>query len=274
LNQFALAYDLVERERPELGRVAVVPWDSMYFSFNVGTYEPADSSRPPSPRDGIGDKLRRWMGDRKVELLACTIPSDSRSWVGCLCDAGFAFVDLSLLAFARRLTALPPPRIPVRLAEEQDAAELVRIAGTAFSFGRYHADARFPRALANLRYQHWMSNAMAARGDHEFVFVSGVPGAPTGFVHAVIRNEVADLRLAAVDPARNDGLLGMSLFTGVLHSLVAYGARRAQARVSAANIPILNLYCALGFGFVRPESIFHLHAGSGLQPADLGINTF
>lgn len=265
MSQFRLEYEPVDPGSPDLGRAAVVPWDSAYFGFNVGTYVPAVPTHPPAHCDVLAAKLRGWMRHRDVELLACTISSESKFWVSWLCSAGFAFVDLSLLAYARRLTSLPPPRISVRLAEEQDEAGLVRIAGTAFSYGRYHADARFPRILADSRYQHWIRNAMAGRTEHEFVLVSGVPGAPTGFVHAVIRDQVADLRLAAVDPTQNAGLLGTSLFTSALHSLVGYGARRAQARVSATNIPILNLYCSLGFAFVQPESIFHLHARSAVQ---------
>lgn len=273
MNEFKLDNELVEPEIPELGHAAVVPWDSQYFGFNVGTYEPADLAGLPALSAVLEDRLRRWMRRHDVELLACTVPSGSNSWVSWLCNAGFAFVDLSLLAFARRLTVLPPARIPIRVAVDADEAALVRIAGKAFTFGRYHADARFPRALADDRYRHWMRNAMSARSEREFVLVSGAPGTPTGFVHAVIRDKVADLRLAAVDPTQNVGLLGTSLFTSALHSLVDYGATRAQARISAANTSILNLYSSLGFALVKPESIFHLHARAGTHLADMENRT-
>jgi len=260
MNVFQVDHVLLDPADPTLGRCAVVPWDSKYFGFNVGTYTPADPTQPPARGHELAAALRQWMSRNQVELLACQVPGDSNRWMSWLAAAGFAFVDLSLIAFARRLTALPPARVALRPAVDEDQAALLSIAGRAFTFGRYHADARFPRALADERYRHWLRNAMAARCETEFVLVSGPVGAPTGFLHAVLRGDLADLRLAAVDPEHNNGFLGAGLFVSTLRMLADRGARRAQARLSAANIPILNLYSSLGFSFHQAEAVYHLHA--------------
>ena len=260
MSAFKANYTPLDSADPALGRCAVLPWDSDYFGFNVGSYIPGDPAGPPARRDRLAPALRGWMGRNQVELLSCSVPGDANRWLGWLGTEGFAFVDLSLLAFARRLTALPPARVTVRLADDADLAALVDLAGRAFTFGRYHVDARFPRALADERYRHWMRNAMAARSETELVLVSGPSGAPTGFIHAVLRADVADLRLAAVDPGHNHGFLGAGLFVSALRMLVDRGARRAQARLSTANIPILNLYSSLGFSFHEAEAVYHLHA--------------
>lgn len=260
MSQFSLDYAALDAAAPGLGRCAVVPWDSTYFGFNVATYVPGHPYELPVGAEEIVPLLRRWMQQKSVELVSCNVPADSFAWMGRLAADGFCSVDLSLLAFARKLNTLLPARVTVRAVEDADVPGLERIAMTAFRFGRYHADARFPRALADERYRQWVRNALAARGETEFLLTCGPVGNPAGLFHAVLRGDVADLRLAAVDPALHSGFLGAGLFVGALTQLVARGARRAQARLSAGNIPILNLYSSLGFAFHEAEAVYHLHA--------------
>lgn len=263
MTAFRLEFVPLDPAAPELGRGAVVPWDSDYFGFKVATYEPADSREPPADSDRWAQRLQDWMRAHDIALASCSVPADSFAWMALLAENRFNSVDLSLLAFARRLTTLPAPRMAVRPAEVDDLPALKEIAGTSFRFGRYHADARFPRNLADLRYRRWLHNAWHARSDTEHLLVCGSVGHPVGFVHAVLHGDLADLRLAAVDPAQNTGIAGAGLFVGALHQLVARGAKRAQARLSAGNIAILNLYSSLGFTFLEPEAIYHRHADSG-----------
>lgn len=260
MTSFRLTYAPLDATVPELGRFAVVPWDSEYFGFKVAAYEPADPRQPPADSGRVAARLRDWMPAAGVELVSCSVPADAFGWIASLSAGGFSYVDLSLLAFARRLSSLPAPRFSVRPAEEADLPELARIAGSSFRFGRYHADARFPRHLADERYRRWLHNAWAARSDTEHLLACGPAGRPTGFLHAVLRGDLADLRLAAVDPTQNNGIWGTAVFTGSLHYFASRGAKRAQARLSAGNIPVLNLYSSLGFTFLEPEAVYHLHA--------------
>jgi len=260
---------LVEQE-PRMGTVAVLPWDAQYFGFNVGTYAPpnAGAEAPPSS-SRLKQLLHEWMCAQSVEMVSCAVPGHAVHWLACLSIAGFAFVDMALLAFARKLTSLPPARVKVRAAESADEDRLVEISGSAFQFGRYHTDARFPRGLADNRYRYWIRNALAARSGREFVFVTGPVGAPTGFMHATLDGTCATLHLAAVDADQNAGILGPALFVSALHELVAKGARSAKARLAAANTVVLSLYASLGFTFPEAEAVFHLHAADAthLEPA-------
>jgi hypothetical protein len=92
------------------------------------------------------------------------------------------------------------------------------------------------------------------------VFVIGPVGAPLGFVDIILRGETADLRLAAVDLSNEYGFVGFSLFSETLRTITDMGARRAIAKLSAANTPVVNIYAALGFRFSQPEMIMHWHA--------------
>jgi len=261
MNRFALSYSPLSPIAPELGRAAILPWDSEHFGFAVGAYAPAEPSSLPVQEAAFRDSVWNWMQEREVELLSCSVPADSFDWIARLETSGFRFVDLALTAFARKLVHLPVPRIGIRRPSPDDAPHLERIAGSAFRFGRYHADPRFPRSLADGRYRRWIRNALESQNEQEFIFVSGPPGKPTGFIHAVIHGTAIDLRLAAVDPAENTGILGPHLFTAVLGILRdKHGARSAKARLSAGNISILSLYSSLGFLFPQADAVFHLHS--------------
>ena len=175
-------------------------------------------------------------------------------------NAGFRFVELQIQATLPRLepTALPENRLTVRLAETADAPRILALAGTAFGFGRYHADPRFPRELADARYRAWMERALADSRPETWVGVVGSPGEPAGFAHAELVGEVADLRLVAADLTRL-GPIGTELVIGALRHLASRGARRATARLTPANTPALNVYASLGFRFHQPELVFHWH---------------
>jgi len=200
------------------------------------------------------------MTKHEVEVVSCTVPGRSSAWMACLSTAGFAFVDMALLAFARRLTTLPEARIAVRPAVVDDHEALIGLAGSAFSFGRYHTDARFPRDKADARYQLWMRNALSGPTERDIVLVTGEPGRPGGFVCATLDGHRAALTLAAVEPEANPGILGPLLMVSAMHALAHRGARSVQVRIAAANTAILSLYAGLGFSFPDAEAVYHLHA--------------
>jgi hypothetical protein len=146
------------------------------------------------------------------------------------------------------------------LAARGDWDALERIAGTAFRVGRYHADARFPAAMADLRYRQWVRRALTATDSGDRVYVLGSPGQARGFFHVVVAGELADLRLGAVDTSLDAGIAGFSLYAGTLAALKQIGARQAIAKIQAANTAVMNIYSALGFRFSHPEAVFHWHA--------------
>lgn len=259
MSNFEVHFEPLQPDAAELGRCATLGWDARTFGFNVGSWQPESTGATPPPPHRLIEALQTWMMDRKVELISTQVPGDASSWFSTLGMVGFRFVDLTLLGYLRRLDRLPPSRLSLRLATAEDIPALERMAGSAFHFGRYHTDARFPRALADQRYREWIRRALTQTAPDEFVHVCGPQGAPAGFVHSQLRGQLADLRLAAVDPERGDGFVAPALFSGALGELARLGARSASARLSAANLPVLNLYASLGFVFREPFAVFHLH---------------
>src|SRR4030095_7724689 len=104
----------------------------------------------------------------------------------------------------------------------------------------YHADPRFPRALACRRFGAWMERALDEASPRTRVSVVGPAGKPSGFAHTELDGEVGDVRRVAADPEAG-ALAGPALLAGALRDLASRGAGRATARLSAANVAALNL---------------------------------
>jgi GNAT superfamily N-acetyltransferase len=260
---FQLCFEEICPGRAELGRAALVPWDSEIFGFPVALYQPGAERLDARVREEFVKRFAAWTGTNRISMCACTVPASEAysSWKFYLGEAGFHFVDFSVQATLNGLqhACLPEARTTLRQARSDDRDVIAAMAATAFHNGRYHADALFPRHLADKRYSHWVRNAMSADGGIDRVYVMGLPGSVEGFFHVTVEEGVSDLRLAAVAPALRGTLLGFDLYVSVLDALKGLGVRRVVTSISAANTAVMNVYAMLGFSFSAPEMIFHWH---------------
>ena len=251
----------LSNQSPGWGQAGLLPWDEAIFGFRVAEFRlgalPPNRDEMPLFRAA----LEEFAASSGVELISLRLEALSGPPIDVFCGAGFFPVDLSEEASCTRLRPelMPKPRFGIRTAEPEDRPEILRIAGSAFRFGRYHTDPRFPRELANRRYVHWVQNALASAEPGESVFLLGAAPQRLGFFHVVLSDGVADLRLAAADPDSPVGL-GLALYSETLFALQRLGARRFFTKVSAANSGVLNLFASIGFRFSNPEYILHWHA--------------
>jgi hypothetical protein len=258
---FQASFQPLSMRSPEWGQVALLPWDEAIFGFRVAEFRLG--AAPPGRDEAARFRaaLEEFAAGSRAELISLRLDALSGPPVDTFCGAGFFPVDLSEAAFSARLRpeSMPRPRFGIRTAEPDDYPDILRIAGNAFRFGRYHTDPRFPRELADRRYVQWIRNALSSAEPGVSIFVLGVRPQRLGFFHAVLSDGVADLRLAAADPESPVGL-GLALYSETLFALQRLGARRFVTKVSAANMGVMNLYASVGFRFSNPEYILHWHA--------------
>ncbi len=207
--------------------------------------------------------LRDWAAENSVELIGCSIPGEARAWRALLPGIGFDYVDTTLHATLARLQAMTyrPLRMPVRLALPDDRTGLEAIGERAFRAGRYHADPRFPRELADLRYRRWLADAVAAAGPANRIYVTGESGAPTAFVHVTLQDsESGYVTLMGADPSAQSSTAPVAVWIGTMQALKDAGIRRLDSKLSAGNPRMINLAAYAGWRLSEPRLVFHWHA--------------
>lgn len=253
-------------EYPSLGRIAVLPWDRDIFGFAVADYRPPPAAQIGQNIEAAAKAVAAWAKDHGAELISASVAAGDGRLIVLMEALGFRYVDYSLTAGANlQRKALPETRLAVRRALPDDRDDVERIAASAFDHGRYHADARFPRAMADLRYRRWMERALRDEDAAVRVYVIGAPREVRGFFHVELKGAVADLRLGAVDRADETGLAGFYLYSGTLSALKEAGVKKATAKISAGNTAVMNIYAALGFAFSHPEAVMHWHAPGSIH---------
>lgn len=239
----------------------LLPWDEAAFGFPVARLV----TKGDAPRDetsGVEASLRHWTLQSGVRVVGANVPAQALDWIDFLPRIGFTCIDLALTVSLSRLAHRPRLVRPAALrpAVEADYPGIVKIARTAFDFGRYHRDPRFPRELADRRFAKWLERALAEPSSGQRFYVAGPPGAPGGFMFLTIKDGQADWHLAAVTRQPQQAVSGPMLFAGALDCMEAEDVRHITSRISAANTAVLNIYAALGFRCIEPEFTFHWHA--------------
>lgn len=259
---FEAQYQDLSEGQPELGRVALLPWDTEIFGFAVGDYKAGRVRAVFESRDEIARCLHEWATENAVELIGCSVPADEARWRTLLPRLGFAYVDSTLTYTLPKLQTARFPRkhVPVRLATVADQEAVERICEIGFRAGRYHADALFPLALANKRYRRWLGNEFGSLSESNRIYVAGEVGAAIGFTHVRVKDTEAHITIGGADPAVQSSVLPFAVFIGTLEALRNSGVRRAQSKLSTGNTPMLNLAAYAGSRFSEPEMVFHWHA--------------
>ena len=248
-------------EKPDWGSIAMLDWDSKVFGFPVANYVPVQPSAVLTDLAQIEQALNEWALQNAVELIGCSMPATEPGWRLSLPRLGFSYVDSTLIYSLPKLQRTKFPRpYQLRDATLADQESVERIAGDSFDAGRYHADPLFPKALANLRFRRWLTQAFESLSPTSRVFVIGEEGAATAFSHSYVHGDTAHITIGGVDANFHGRGLGPAIFVGTFAKLQGLGVRRAHSKVSVANVGAMNCAAFGGARFSEPEHVFHWHA--------------
>lgn len=253
--------------RRKFGDASVIPWDSEIFGAPVGMLRIEPGWEGGAATLPARQVLEDWARAQRLAMCGCVVPASGGKDVKTAGELGFRYVDLSLRA-VRTCSGLPeagPSWAGLRVAGEQDHAAVRSMARRAFRAGRYHSDPDFPKELADLRYERWIERGLQAG---EVLVLHDADG-PLGFMHLTLTGQQADLRLAAVTPELQGCGAGAELYRAALAWARERGADRAVTKMSAANVPVLNLLSGMGFRFTDPEVVLHRHWEWPEQPQGL-----
>ena len=246
--------------------------DTEVFGFPVDRL--VLNETPPAARElaEAAKSLFAWARQSNAVIVSASVPASVPAWGDALGALEFACIDFSLQMTLVSMKNRPRLALTtqIRSAKAADHSGLEAIARTAFDFGRYHRDRRFPRELANKRFAAWVRKYLQQPEPGMKFLVLGPVGRPNAFMFLEVNQGKAQLWLGGVAREASNGLLGPMLFAGTLDALEAEGVRSVTAKISAANTGVMNIYSHLGFVASLPEFTYHwrLPASPHLLPAD------
>lgn len=211
------------------------PWDAA--AFGLETYELADAS-PAALRQAA-----QTPGHHTVRV-------DPLASKQALHEHGFYYCDTLIEPYctANRLRRSAHP--DAAIGKEADWDDLHAICHGAFAHGRFHRDFNLPKEAADLRYDNWLKQLHGQGVVHGLFW----RGELAGF----IAHAGNSLVLHAVAEGHRGRGLAKYWWGMVCGELFEAGHAEVRSSVSAANAAVLNLYASLGFGFRKPQDVYHL----------------
>lgn len=231
----------------------LVPWDTQILGAPVAQI--ADVRVSDVTRAGCDyEEFTRWCTQQHVALCACRLPSERVADAMFLEERGFRFVELNYLPQLTGLQSLqlPQTNIGIEPAAPEDREPLAAMAAQVFRHGRFHQDPRIDPALGDRRYRAWLSNAFERPGQR--VLKCLLDGAIVGFF--VVETPVPGQcfwSLTALAPGLQGRGLGKRVWRAMLRHHRSEGVDVVSTSISSHNVPVFNLYAALGFRFPAPS---------------------
>jgi L-amino acid N-acyltransferase YncA len=243
------------------GQIALLPWDIETFGFGVADYKADEyeikSHAPPVFKRAI----EHWAKENKVELIGTNISSCQISKLCFFQSVGFSYIDTTLDVHYQNIQSknYPSMKVTVFPAEAEDLSPVVDICGRAFESGRYHADTRVPRHLADRRYQDWARRTFSP-GNPQTLLVARIDNQVCSFSIISISGQEGYIHLNAVEPQFQGQQIGISTIASTISYLQKQRVQSVLSRISAANAPAINMHSFLGGRFCNPSVILHWHA--------------
>jgi ribosomal protein S18 acetylase RimI-like enzyme len=193
-------------------------------------------------------------------MYTCRVPAAEAEALGVLEEAGFRVVDVNVTL--ERTGADGPGSASVAPAAGGDDDELLRIAGSAFRYSRFHLDPLIQPEVADRVKREWVRSYLEGRRGIELL-AAHADGRVVGFLavlEAADGARVIDLVGVAAE-ARGRGI-GEALVTEFAHRHGEDG-RVLRVGTQVANVPSLRLYEKLGFRTRSATYVMHRHTGLG-----------
>jgi len=217
------------------------PWDERVFGFPCAEITYFQAEHQAAGLDVL-HQFETWAQVQRVQFAYGRFES-TRLVKQLVHQAGFYFAEASYrirhnkLQVSEAFDRLIRPGPLLEPAKEDDYEALRIILASDFEHGRIHEDPWVEPALASLRYRNWVTDLLAQQ--HE-VYAYRLKGEVIGLHIQRGEGEKVDLVLTGVK--RSYALLGVSLWAEVLRLNRLRGVRETHTLISAANVPILNLY--------------------------------
>jgi ribosomal protein S18 acetylase RimI-like enzyme len=231
----------------------LVPWDTQILGVPVAQISELRVSDPVVAAREY-EEFALWCVHEGIALCSCRMPAERVADSIFLEERAFRTIELNYTPRLEQLQSrsLPQDTLQVATATTQDREQLADMAAQVFRHGRFHQDPRIDPALGDRRYRAWMWNAFERPTQR--VLKCLLDGAVAGFF-VVEAPQAAHTfwSLTGLAPGLQGRGLGKRVWQAMLRHHQAEGAQTVSTSISSHNIPVFNLYVALGFRFPAPS---------------------
>lgn len=232
----------------------LVPWDTEILGVPVAQIS---ELRVTDAAAAAGDyeEFVRWCTREKIALCSCRVPAERVADCLFLEERGFRWIELNYLPRLEELQARSWTTDTLRVvpATANDREPLAEMAAQVFRHGRFHQDPRIDPALGDRRYRAWMLNAFER--PTQCVLKCLLDGTVVGFF--VVESPQPGERfwsLTGLAPGLQGRGLGKRVWQTMLQHHRCEGVHTVSTSISSHNMPVFNLYVALGFRFPAPSA--------------------
>ncbi len=191
-------------------------------------------------------------GEGESWYIVTKLPADAIATVHAAERAGFRYVETQLRMTLRLRTGFDVSKYPydyVRVASEEEFAEVAYMARTTIEHDRFSRDPILGSEVSGGRYERYLRNSFDSATDEIWSVRSRKTGQLLTFrSHRLVDETEVMLLVGGVHPAYKDVGLGVVSSHFCFNALRAAGFTNAVTHISASNLPILNLEVgSLGF---------------------------
>lgn len=228
-------------------------FDAECFGIPMAKVEAAAGAR--SGAVGLFAACVRVAGEQGWVHLAARVPSEQTDLVRALEEAGFYWVDATVIFGRRLVDTTGPGEVPIGLALAEDLPVLQALGRGAFRQSRYFVDPYLDPAGKDRLTDQWVANALNGRADRVFV---AEPKKPVGFAACRLdrRGRLATIDLIAVSSDSRGRGIGRSLVEAVCRHYEPI-AERLEVGTQLANTQAVRLYEAAGCRLLRSYVTLH-----------------
>jgi ribosomal protein S18 acetylase RimI-like enzyme len=230
-----------------------VPWDTEILGVPVAQISELHVTDPGAAERDY-EEFASWCARESIALCSCRVPAERVADAMFLEERGFRTIELNYLPRLEQLQSrsLPQDALRVEPATSQDREVLSDMAAQVFRHGRFHQDPRIDPALGDRRYRAWMWNAFDRPTQR--VLKCLLDDAVVGFfVVETPQPGHCFWSLTGLAPGLQGRGLGKRVWQTLLRHHQGEGAQTVSTSISSHNVPVFNLYVALGFRFPAPS---------------------
>ena len=218
----------------EVSLIKATPWDTAVFGIPTWELVEYSAAALQQAAQTVGHHTL------KVDPLA-----DKRL----LHEYGFYYCDTLIEPYCNTAWLRVAQHPDSTISKEVDIERVLAICHGAFAHGRFHRDFNLSKAAADLRYDNWLKQLLAAQHVYGLFWQSDL----AGFIGYSGNNLVLH---AVAEKYRGKGL-SKYWWSAVCSELLENENEKVKSSISVTNLAVLKLYASLGFSLNNPQDVYH-----------------